>query len=125
MTSYYSKSLIFINIKAEAHTAITKYSIACNKPLFFILSLSPDEKAFIQLDKLNPAKGITAPDIKAPKEAKNIIIFLFLYKAKILPLFTGINFCFFLIFSFFIALSSLSNSPSTEFSKIKLKNVFF
>jgi len=55
------KFLILRAINPAAHTAITIYIQAWNKPRFFILSLSPEAKAFIQLDKLNPAEGITAP----------------------------------------------------------------
>ena len=71
--------------KAE-HTEMTIYIPACKLPLLLILSLSPEEKAFMQFDKLNPAKGIIAPDIRLPKEAKNINIFLCLNKVKTLLL---------------------------------------
>jgi hypothetical protein len=73
-------------MKNPAHIAIHKYMQACKVPLFLILSLSLEENAFMQFDKLNPAKGTIAPEIRLPNEAKNITNFLFLYKAKILLL---------------------------------------
>ena len=72
------KFLIFSIINPAAHTAMTIYIQACKSPLSLIFSLSPEEKAFMQFDKLNPAKGITAPAKKEAKEARKTNIFLFL-----------------------------------------------
>jgi predicted NAD-dependent protein-ADP-ribosyltransferase YbiA (DUF1768 family) len=59
-------------MKKPAHIAIHKYMQACKVPLFLILSLSFEEKAFMQLDKLNPESGIIAPAPKEPNDARNI-----------------------------------------------------
>ena len=79
------KFLFFNNMKTPAHIAITIYKRACNKPLTFILFLSPEEKTFIQFDKLYPAKGVITPDRKEANDARNTTIFLFLNKVKIRP----------------------------------------
>ena len=75
-----------MNINRAAHTAITIYMHAWKVPLLFILSLSFDENTLIQLDKLNPESGITAPAPKEPNDARNINHFLFLYNSIILCL---------------------------------------
>ena len=89
----------------------------CSVPLIFIFSLSPEENAFIQFDKLNPAKGEIAPATKLPNEAKNTIHFLFLYKVNILPLLIPINFFFCFGFGFTITTSSSIFSSSIKLSK--------
>ena len=68
------KFLIFNKINPAANTAITIYIQAWKRPLFFILLLSPDENAFIQFDKLNPASGVTAPERNEAKDARKTSI---------------------------------------------------